>query len=106
MFIVHVFVHVKPDQVEAFKAASVENARYSVQEPGIARFDVIQQQDDPARFVLVEVYRTVEDSARHKDTAHYVKWRDSVAEMMAEPRTSLKYSNAFPAEQGWDSAQS
>jgi quinol monooxygenase YgiN len=106
MFIVHVFVHVKPDQVEAFKAASVENARHSVQEPGIARFDVIQQQDDPTRFVLVEVYRTVEDSAHHKDTAHYVKWRDSVAEMMAEPRTSLKYSNVFPTEQGWDSAQS
>ena len=106
MFIVHVVVHVKPDQVEAFKAASVENALHSVQEPGIARFDVIQQQDDPTRFVLVEVYRTVEDPARHKDTAHYVKWRDSVAEMMAEPRTSLKYSNVFPAEQGWDSAQS
>ncbi len=105
MFIVHVFVHVKPDRVEAFKAASLENARHSVREPGIARFDVIQQQDDPTRFVLVEVYRTVEDAARHKDTAHYAQWRDSVAGMMAEPRTSVKYSNVFPTEQVWDSAQ-
>lgn len=102
MFIVHVFVHVKPDQVEAFQAASLENARNSIQEPGVARFDVIQQQDDPTRLVLVEVYRTVEDSARHKETAHYVKWRDSVADMMAEPRTSIKYCNVFPDEQGWD----
>jgi autoinducer 2-degrading protein len=102
MFIVHVFVHVKPDQVEAFQAASLENAHNSIQEPGVARFDVIQQQDDLTRFVLVEVYRTVEDSARHKETAHYVKWRDSVADMMAEPRTSIKYCNVFPDERGWD----
>ncbi|HUU18481.1 MAG TPA: putative quinol monooxygenase [Sedimentisphaerales bacterium] len=102
MLIVHVFVHVKPEQVEAFKAASLENARNSVQEPGIARFDVIQQQDDPTRFVLVEVYRTSEDPGRHKETAHYQKWRDTVAEMMAEPRTSIKYTNVFPDEQGWD----
>jgi quinol monooxygenase YgiN len=106
MFIVHVFVHVKPDQVEAFKEASLENARNSVLEPGVARFDVIQQQDDPSRFVLVEVYRTVEDSARHKETVHYAQWRDSIAELMAEPRTSIKYTNVFPAEQGWDSARS
>jgi autoinducer 2-degrading protein len=102
MLIVHVFVHVKADQVEAFKAASVKNARNSVQEPGIARFDVIQQQDDPTRFVLVEVYRTSEDPARHKETAHYQKWRDTVADMMAEPRTSIKYASVFPDEQGWD----
>jgi quinol monooxygenase YgiN len=101
MLIVHVFVHVKPDQVEAFRAASLENARNSVQEPGIARFDVIQQEDDPARFVLVEVYRTPEDPARHKETAHYQTWRDTVAEMMAEPRTSIKYTNVFPDEAGW-----
>jgi quinol monooxygenase YgiN len=101
MLIVHVFVHVKPDRVEAFKAASLENARNSVQEPGIARFDVIQQQDDPARFVLVEVYRTPEDPARHKETAHYQTWRDTVADMMAEPRTSIKYTNVFPDEAGW-----
>jgi quinol monooxygenase YgiN len=102
MFIVHVFVHVKPEHVEAFKAASLENARNSVQEPGIARFDVIQQQDDPTRFVLVEVYRTPDDPARHKETAHYQKWRDTVADMMAEPRSSIKYINVFPDEAGWD----
>ena len=103
MLIVHVFVHVQPDQVAAFQAATVENARHSVQEPGIARFDVVQQADDPTRFVLVEVYRTAEDPARHKETAHYARWRDAVAPMMAEPRTSLKYANVFPDEHGWDS---
>ena len=102
MLIVHVFVRVKPDQVDAFRAASMENARQSVCEPGIARFDVIQQQDDPTRFVLVEVYRTSEDPGRHKETAHYQKWRDAVAPMMAEPRTSVKYTNVFPDERGWD----
>lgn len=102
MLIVHVFVHVKPDCIEAFKDASLDNARHSVQEPGIARFDVIQQSDDPSRFVLVEVYRTVEDAARHKETAHYARWRDAVADMMAEPRSSLKYANLFPSDAGWD----
>jgi quinol monooxygenase YgiN len=102
MLIVHVFVHVKPEQVEAFRTASLENARNSIQEPGITRFDFIQQQDDPTRFVLVEVYRTSEDPGRHKETAHYQKWRDTVADMMAEPRTSVKYTNVFPDEQGWD----
>lgn len=102
MLIVHVFVHVKSDQIEAFQAATLENARNSVQEPGIARFDVIRQKDDPARFVLVEVYRTPEDPAKHKETEHYQKWRDTVAGMMAEPRTSIKYTNIFPDEQGWD----
>jgi len=101
MFIVHVHVHVKADQVEAFRAASVENARQSVREPGIARFDVIQQQEDPTRFVLVEVYRTAGDPAKHKETAHYKKWRDAVESMMAEPRTSVKYANVFPGESGW-----
>ncbi|HOT92534.1 MAG TPA: putative quinol monooxygenase [Anaerolineae bacterium] len=101
MLIVHVFVHVKPEYVEAFKAASVENAQHSVQEPGVARFDVIQQTDDPTRFVLVEVYRTAEAPAAHKETAHYQKWRDTVAEMMAEPRSSIKYANVFPDDEGW-----
>ncbi|MDJ0818480.1 MAG: putative quinol monooxygenase [Desulfobacterales bacterium] len=102
MLIVHVFVHVKPQDVENFKAASVENASESVKEPGVARFDVIQQADDPNRFVLVEVYRTADDPARHKETAHYQKWRDTVADMMAEPRSAIKYTNIFPNEQGWD----
>jgi quinol monooxygenase YgiN len=101
MFIAHVFVHVKAGQIEAFKEATLENARNSVQEPGIARFDVIQQQDDPTRFVLVEVYRTPDDPARHKETAHYQKWRDTVAPMMAEPRSSLKYNNLYPEDEGW-----
>ncbi len=101
MLIVHVIVHVKEGQVEGFKEASAENARQSVQEPGIARFDVIQQLDDPTRFVLVEVYRSVEDAARHKQTAHYAKWRDAVAAMMAEPRSSIKYGNVFPDNSGW-----
>ena len=95
MLIVHVHVHVKADCVEAFRAATIENARESVKEPGIARFDVIQQADDPARFILVEVYRTPEDPARHKQTAHYALWRDTVASMMAEPRTSVKFGEVF-----------
>lgn len=101
MFIVHVFVRVKDDQVEAFKAATMENARNSIREPGIARFDVIQQLDDPTRFALIEVYRTPEDPARHKETEHYKTWRDTVEKMMAEARTSVKYSNIFPDENGW-----
>ncbi len=101
MFIVHVFSRVKEDHIEAFRAASMENARNSVREEGIARFDVGQQADDPARFVLVEVYRTPEDPARHKETIHYKAWRDTVESMMAEPRSSIKYSNVFPDDKGW-----
>ena len=101
MLVVHVFVHVKPDAVEAFKEATLENARNSVQEPGIARFDVIQQLDDPNRFLLIEVYRTPDDPAKHKETAHYQVWRATVADMMAEPRRSVKYANVFPGDEGW-----
>jgi len=101
MFIVHVHVHVKPEFVEPFKEATLENARNSVQEPGIARFDVIQQLDDPTRFVLVEVYRTPDDPGEHKETAHYQAWRDAVAEMMAEPCHSVKYVNLYPDDEGW-----
>lgn len=101
MLIVHVFVHVKPERIEAFREASLDNARNSVLEPGIARFDVIQQADDPSRFVLVEVYRTAEAPAAHKEAAHYARWRDAVADMMAEPRYSVKYSNVFPPDSGW-----
>jgi len=92
VLVVHVFVRVKEGDVEAFKAASLENAKKSREEPGVARFDVLQQEDDPTRFVLVEAYRTAEDPARHKETAHYQKWRDTVADMMAEPRKSIKYT--------------
>lgn len=101
MFIVHVHVYVKPDHVDAFRDATIDNARNSVKEPGITRFDVIQDLDDPTHFVLVEVYRTREDSARHKDTAHYARWRDRVMEMMAEPRRSVKFANIFPVNEGW-----
>jgi quinol monooxygenase YgiN len=101
MLVVHVHVHVKPDSVEAFKLATMENAQASVHEPGIARFDVIQQADDPTRFILVEVYRTAEAPARHKDTPHYARWRDAVVDMMAEPRASVKYTNIFPDDLGW-----
>ena len=102
MLIVHVSVHVRPENIADFLDATLENARNSIQEPGLARFDIMQQQDDPARFLLVEVYRTPEDPARHKETAHYKKWRDTVAHMMAEPRTSIRYTNVFPDEEGWD----
>lgn len=101
MLIVHVHVHVKPEFMEAFRRASLQNASKSVKEPGIARFDVIQQVDDPTRFVLVEVYRTSEDPARHKETSHYQTWRDTVERMMAEPRKSIKYTNIFPVDKGW-----
>ncbi len=101
MLVVFVNVRVKPESIEAFKRASLENARHSVQEPGMARFDVIQQCDDPQCFVLVEVYRDAAAPAAHKETMHYQKWRDTVAEMMAEPRSSIKYANVFPGDEGW-----
>jgi len=101
MLIVHVHVHVKPEYVEAFKQATLANARASVQEPGVARFDVVQQQDDPTRVVLVEVYRDANAAAAHKETKHYPVWRDAVAPMMAEPRTSVKYDNVFPEDKNW-----
>jgi len=101
MYIVHVHVHVKPDRIEAFEAVTLENARSSLAEPGIARFDVIQQADDPTRFVLVEVYRTADDPARHKETAHYNHWREVAELMLAEPRTRTIYANVFPADGDW-----
>ena len=101
MFIVHVDVYVKPEHVDAFIAATLVNAHQSVLEPGIARFDVVRDREDPTHFVLVEVYRTPEDPARHKDTAHYAAWRDTVAGMMAIPRTSAKMTNLFPDDAGW-----
>jgi quinol monooxygenase YgiN len=101
MLIVHVHVRVKPDHVEAFKTATLANARESVREPGIARFDVAQHADDPTRFVLVEVFRTAEAPAAHRETRHYQAWRDTVAEMMAEPRTSVKFTSVFPPDADW-----
>ena len=101
MLVVHVHVRAKPECIEAFKKVSLANARESVKEPGIARFDVVQQDDDPSQFVLVEAYRTAEAPAAHKTTAHYAAWRDAVASMMAEPRFSVKFHNLFPDDAGW-----
>jgi quinol monooxygenase YgiN len=101
MHVVHVHVHVKPECVAAFKHATLANARASAQEPGVARFDVVQQADDPTRFTLVEVYREVAAQAAHRETAHYATWRDTVAPMMAEPRAAVKYVAVFPDAGGW-----
>ena len=101
MQIVHVHVHVKPEFIEAFKQATIENANNSVKEAGIARFDVIQQVDDPAKCILVEIYKTADASAAHKETAHYKRWRDAVMAMMAEPRQGIKYNNIFPNDANW-----
>jgi len=102
MWIVHVHVQVKPEHVEEFKAATIVNATNSVKEPGITRFDVIQQADDPTRFVLVEVYRTKEDNAAHRETAHYKAWAEKAVPMMAAERTRVFYGNIFPPDQGWE----
>ncbi len=101
MLIVHVHVRVKPEGIETFKTATIENARHSLNEPGVARFDVCQELTDPARFVLVEVYRTPAAAAAHKETAHYARWRDAVADLMEEPRTSVKWTNLFPDDPGF-----
>ena len=101
MQIVLVHVHVKAEFIEAFQQASMENASNSIKEAGIARFDVIQQTDDPTKFILVEVYKTAEAPAAHKETAHYARWRDAVADMMAEPRQGIKYTNIFPEDANW-----
>jgi len=101
LLVVHVHVHVLPEAVGAFRQATLANARQSVKEPGIARFDVLQQPDDPTRFVLVEAYRDLGAPAAHKETKHYQIWRDTVAPMMAEPRTSVKFANLFPEDSAW-----
>ncbi len=101
MYIVHILIHVKPDQVEAFKAATIENAQNSRREPGIARFDFSQQLDDPTWFVLVEAYRAPEDQLRHRETEHYKRWREKAEPMMAEPRVPVRYQNVFPEDAGW-----
>ena len=102
MFIVLVYVHVKEESTDAFMHASIENAEASRQEPGIVRFDVIQQEDDPTRFILIEIYRTEEDPALHKERAHYLKWRETVAPMMAEARQGIRYKIISPAEETWN----
>lgn len=106
MHIVHVHVHVLPGTEDAFAEASLANARQSLTEPGVARFDVVQEVEDPTRFVLVEVYRDADAAAAHKQTAHYAAWRDAVADLMAEPRRGVRYRNLAPGEDGWASAAS
>jgi autoinducer 2-degrading protein len=101
MHVIHVHVHVRPDGVEAFLAATLVNASNSLREPGIARFDILRQQEDPARFVLVEAYRTTDAIAAHKATAHYAAWRDAVAPLMAEPRSSVRFANVFPPDDAY-----
>lgn len=102
MFVVLVYVHVKPEYVEDFLEASRENARNTIREPGNMRFDVNRQVDDPNRFVLYEVYRDEAAAAAHKETAHYARWREAVGPWMAEPREGVKYTGLFPqAERQW-----
>ena len=101
MLIVLVQIHVKPECVEAFRTATLENASQSVREAGIARFDMLQQNNDPTRFVLIEAYRDADAPALHKQTAHYAKWREAVAPMMVEPRSSTQFTNAFPEDSQW-----
>jgi quinol monooxygenase YgiN len=101
MLIAIVYCHVKPEHVEAFRTACLDNARNSLQEPGVARFDVIQQQDDPTRFVLYEAYYNEDAPAKHRETAHYLAWRDTVADMMAEPRTATRYNSLYPDAAEW-----
>jgi quinol monooxygenase YgiN len=102
MHIVHVHVRLRPGSVEAFRRATIENARSSLREPGVVRFDVVQRNDDPTEFVLVEVYRTPDDPPRHRLTAHYAAWRDTVEPMLAEPRSKVEYVNVFPEDSTWE----
>jgi quinol monooxygenase YgiN len=101
MLIIHVHIQVKPECLQAFQQTTLANARESVKEPGIARFDFLQESANPTRFLLIEVYREAEAQARHRETKHYQVWRDTVAPMMAEPRVSVKYTNLFPEDEGW-----
>ena len=101
MLIVNVFVQVKPEYIEEFRIATIENAQKSIEEPGIARFDVLQDLSAEGKFLLVEVYKTPEDTGKHKETLHYKKWSQTVIKMMAEPRRSVKYANVYPDEGGW-----
>jgi quinol monooxygenase YgiN len=101
MFVVFVSVHVKEGQVPAFTEAILENARNTRREPGNVRFDVLQQEQDPSRFMLYEVYRTPDDFAAHQKTPHYLKFKERVAEWMAEPRVGVKHHSLFPADGQW-----
>jgi quinol monooxygenase YgiN len=101
MYVLRVDVYVKPEFIEEFRAATVENAQNSIREPGIVRFDLFQDNDDPTHFMLIEVYRSPEGHAAHRETAHYAKWRDTVGDWMAQTRVGTKYTNIFPDDNGW-----
>ena len=101
MHILLVNIRVKSDCLEDFKIATLDNAQNSINEDGVVRFDVLQHKDNATRFTLVEVYRDPKDHAAHRETAHYLRWRDSVADMMAEPRVATVYSNMFPDDSSW-----
>ncbi len=101
MLVAIINAHVKPGDIERFRTATLDNASNSIQEAGVIRFDVYQQTDDPSRFTLVEIYKTEDDPARHRETAHYMRWRDSVADMMAEPRARTTYQVVYPPEAEW-----
>jgi len=102
MHIVHVQIRVKPESVEAFRRVTIDNARSSLREPGVVRFDVVQRSDDPTRFVLVEVYRTRDDPPRHRETSHYAAWREAAERMMVEPRSKVEYVNVYPEDESWE----
>ena len=101
MHIMHVHIRIKPEHIDAFKAATIENATNSIKEPGVARFDFLQQADDPTRFILTEVYHAPADVDSHRASAHYNAWAAKVADMFAEPRTRTFFSNVYPADSGW-----
>jgi quinol monooxygenase YgiN len=102
MIVLLVHVHVKPEAIAVFEAATEDNASNSRREPGVARFDVLRQQDDPTRFVLVEVYRDQEAVSSHKTTAHYLRWREAVRDLMAEPRVGVMHTSVSPGDEGWE----
>jgi autoinducer 2-degrading protein len=104
MQVMIVHVSVMPEYLEDFRAATLDNAARSLEEPGVARFDVLQDHEHPTEWVLLEVYRSAEAPARHKETPHYLRWRDAVAPMMASPREGRRYQSVFPGEHGWDAA--
>jgi autoinducer 2-degrading protein len=101
MFVVCVSIHVRPNRLDDFIAATLDNARNTRLEPGNLRFDVLRQEQDPARFTLYEVYRGPEDFAAHQQTPHYLRWKQAVADWMAEPRVGVRHSSLFPAEDDW-----
>ena len=99
MLTIHVTIRVKADDVDAFITETIANASASLLEPGVVRFDVMRSDDDPSEFMLLEEYRTDEDAAHHKGTAHYARWRDTVVHMMAEPRRGVRCRQIFPSPQ-------